>query len=84
MATTVTLTINDADAARVANAALEGASQFQPPVADPSNTGYPGFRPAGGANAPTIKAWVIQLICEAVENRERKNGAGGGPPPVIT
>lgn len=83
MATVVTLTINDADAARVANAALK-VGTFQPPTAGPSYTGYPGFRPAGGANAAVIKAWLIQLATTAVEAIESKDGAGGGVPPVIT
>lgn len=83
MATVITLTIPDADAARVANAALKTIT-YQPPRADPSYTGYPGFRPAGGTNAAVIKAWLQQLITAAVEMQETSAGGAGGTPPAVT
>jgi hypothetical protein len=83
MATSFTITVADADAARVANTALK-VNSYQPPRADPTYTGFPGFRPPGGANAAVIKAWVIQLMTAAIEAQEASSGAGGGVPPAFT
>jgi hypothetical protein len=77
MATVVTLTIADADAARVANAAIDNQS-FQPTPAGP------GAELSGANNAATIKTWLINVVNAAVATVEAKRGGGGGAPPTIT
>jgi hypothetical protein len=77
MATTVTLTIADADAPRVAKAAI-AKGPYQPSPAGP------GAQNSGASNAATIKTWLTNVIIAAVAQRESMDGAGGGAPPAIT